>query len=134
VTTMTFGPGVNCASPKMSLNCGSVIQCCTSTAKRWISGTAELAPPMANSDISAKNHANVPSVPPNSFIATSPSSPQPGERETDRQHHDEHDRQRPLRDADGAKSRERDDWAAHGAITEQRQRHLHHGRHDQAGR
>jgi hypothetical protein len=28
-----------------------------------------LAPPMANSDISAKNHASVPSVPPNSFIA-----------------------------------------------------------------
>src|ERR1700722_1457411 len=114
VTTMTFGPGVSCASPKMSLNCGSVIQCCTSTAKRWISGTAELAPPMANSDISAKNHASVPK----SFIATSPSSPHPGQRETDRQHHGEHERQRPLRDADGAKSRERDDRAAHGAVAE----------------
>src|ERR1700680_3590248 len=129
---MTFGPGVSCASPKMSLNCGLVIQCCTSTAKRWISGMAELAPPMANTDISAKNHASVPSVPPKSFMAaTSPSSAHPGERKTDRQHHGEHDRQRPLCDADGAKGRERDDRTAHGTVMEQRQRHLGHGRHDQ---
>src|SRR5579864_1587122 len=125
---MTFGPGVSCANPKMSLNCGSVIQCWTSTAKRWISGTAELAPPMANSDISAKNHASVPSVPPRSFIATSPSSPHPGERETDRQHYGKHDRQRPLSDADGAEGRERDHRAAGAAVAEQRQRHLGHRR------
>jgi len=50
---ITFGPGVTWAIAKISVNCCSLIQCSTSTAKRCISGTAELAPPMANSDISA---------------------------------------------------------------------------------
>ena len=47
---MMFGPGVSCASAKLSANCRSFSQCWTSTAKRCISGTAELPPPMANSD------------------------------------------------------------------------------------
>ena len=51
---MTFGPGVICAIAKMSLNWRAVIQCSTSTATRCISGTAEFAPPIANSDITAK--------------------------------------------------------------------------------
>jgi hypothetical protein len=53
-TMMTFGPGVTCAIANMSVNCRAVIQPSTSTAMRCISGTAELAPPMANSDIRAK--------------------------------------------------------------------------------
>jgi hypothetical protein len=51
---MTFGPGITWANANVSVNCWSLIQCFTSTATRCISGTAELAPPMANSDISAK--------------------------------------------------------------------------------
>ena len=51
---MTFGPGVTCAMRKHVGELPSVIQRSTSTATRCISGTAELAPPIANSDISAK--------------------------------------------------------------------------------
>ena len=51
---MTLGPGVTCAIANMSANCRPVIQFSVSTAIRYISGTAELAPPIANSDISAK--------------------------------------------------------------------------------
>ena len=66
---MTFGPGVAWAIANMSVNCWSVIQRSTSTTRRCISGTAELAPPIANSDISAKCAASESSVPDPSFIA-----------------------------------------------------------------
>ena len=51
---ITFGPGVTWAIANISLNCRAVIQRSTSTATRCISGTAELAPPIANSDMTAK--------------------------------------------------------------------------------
>ena len=49
----------------------SVIQCWTSTAKRCISGTAELPPPIANKRKQAKKPASVSIVAASAFIVAS---------------------------------------------------------------
>src|SRR5271155_1514487 len=117
---MRFGPGVSCASAKVSANCRSVSQCCTSTEKRCISGTAELPPPMANSDSTAKKLASVKSVPPRSFIvAASSSYPHPGQADAHRHDHRQHQRQRPVNEPNGNEGRQRDDRPDNAAVAEQ---------------
>src|ERR1700691_2155735 len=125
---MRFGPGVSCASAKVSANWRSLSQCCTSTEKRCISGTAELPPPIANSDSTAKKLASVSSVPLSLFISAPKSSyPYPSDADAYRYDHRQHQRQRPVQKPDGNEGRQRDERTDDGAIAKQRPQHLGDG-------
>ena len=52
--TSTFGPGAACATANSCVNSAALIQPCTSTTTRCISGITEGMPPIDTSDSSAK--------------------------------------------------------------------------------
>ena len=54
-----FGPGAARAITNICVNSTSVIQWCTSTTTRWISGSTELTPPTATSESTVKRSAIV---------------------------------------------------------------------------
>ena len=62
VTTSIFGPGAACASANSEANSCALIQPCTSTAWRCISGSNELVPPNASSDSCANTAARLATV------------------------------------------------------------------------
>ena len=63
-TNSTFGPGAAWAMATDAVNCASLIQPCSPTTKRCMSGAVVMAPPMASSDSMPKCRNSASSTPP----------------------------------------------------------------------